>query len=83
MFHFSKNENINFLRKTLKKKRMLANGHNHHLSNILGALRVAQLQKKISFKYWPCSNFVISVLCAIREEGYISGYTMTFEKNAR
>jgi len=58
----------------------LSNTHNCHLSNFLGSLRVAQQKKKVTFSYWPCPKLVISVANALRDEGFIFGYTLTPER---
>lgn len=65
-------------------RKQLVNNHNYHLSNFLGSLKVAQQQKKSSFKYWPATKLIISVTQVLREEGFISGFSVAPEqKNSR
>jgi small subunit ribosomal protein S8 len=59
-----------------------SNNHNYHLANFLGSLLVAQQKKKVICIYWPCSKFVLEVTKVLRAEGFISGFSVTEERNA-
>lgn len=65
-------------------RKRLINNHNYHLGNFLGSLKVAQQQKKASFHYWPATKHIINVAQVLREEGFISGFSVApEEKNSR
>ena len=64
-------------------KYKVGNNHNYHLSNFLGSLIVAQQQKKVTCTYWPTSKLIIDVARNLRGEGFINGYTITYERNAQ
>ena len=68
------------VRTRLEKK--LANNHNYHLANFLSSLLVAQQKKKVIYTYWPSPKIVIAVAVALRDEGFIHGFTLNQEKNA-
>ena len=61
-------------------RKRLVNNHNYHLSNFLGSLKVAQQQKKSSFQYWPATKLIINVARVLREEGFVSGFSIAAEK---